>query len=606
MKRLALAVLLLALAPAPASATVPGNEEIFQTIREITSHGPRRVGTPGGRFAVEYVRDKMRGYGLTGVHVEQTPTYGWEALRHRLTVAGQEIPSSPVSYSQSPSRTAEGTTETPPGGLDAPIVDIGTATPAEVRAHDVKGKIVVFDLKFLLPTAGLAPFMEFLWDPEQTMALSPQTMIGANPYITTFTDAVKAAMDAGAVGFVGVLADYFDSDRYYNEFYRKLVVTIPGLWVTKKQGARLRALMAAQPDPRAKLDFATRRFKAKANVVVGFLEGRSKDAVMVQSHHDSGYTGAVEDGSGVAEVLALAKHYGAQGAGRRAKTLMFTTFDSHWSGYHAHAAFAKRHLLDRDPSRDPHRIVANVTLEHIAKAGLVGPDGQLQISDLPEPRGVFENVSPTVKTSMIGAIVRNDLRRTALLNGSVFQPVGIPTDASFAVMAGVPTLSLIAGPVYLYDAADTLDKVLKDELQPVAQAFTEVIDDMDDLPSDQLGAVHPAVAQPLGRAIIENAGGERGTLESQDEVEEQPASRAAPPRACVEGRRGRPVNAVRLRGRLLTFRARRTTRIRIAAGRRVLVRRVRACRRYRVRLRRSVRTVVIKDRRGTTRARRPA
>ena len=39
--------------------------------------------------------------------------------------------------------------------------------------------------------------------------------------------------------FVGVLTDYYDSNRYYNELYRALNVSIPGMWVTKAEGARV-------------------------------------------------------------------------------------------------------------------------------------------------------------------------------------------------------------------------------------------------------------------------------------------------------------------------------------------------------------------------------
>ena len=51
--------------------------------------------------------------------------------------------------------------------------------------------------------------------------------------------------------------------------------------------------------------------KVQYRTVVGHLPGRDKETLMVQSHHDSGFTGAVEDASGVAEVLALPATMGA-------------------------------------------------------------------------------------------------------------------------------------------------------------------------------------------------------------------------------------------------------------------------------------------------------
>lgn len=596
-----------AIARDPVPATLPSDDEIFRTIEEITSKGPRRLGTPGGPFAVNYVKGRFEQYGLQDVHVEETPAWSWEARSHRLTYGGREIPSSPAVYSQSPSARAVGDFDTPAGGLRSPLVDIRGAGAQDVEGRDLNGKIVLFDLDFQLPLAGLLPFTEFMWDPGNTLVSSPKTLTQANPYITNFTSAIQAAQDAGAAGFIGVLGDYFDSHEYHNEFYRRLVVKIPGMWVTKAEGAKLRAQLAADPATPANLVLETTRAEKPASVVVGVLPGKSKDAIMVQTHHDSGHTGAVEDGSGVAEVLALAKHYAAQPAASREKTLLFTTFDSHFTGYQAHFAFVKRHITERDPARDPYRIVANVTLEHIAKAALIGDDGSLQVSDLPEPRGIFENFNPVLKADLIANIVRNDLRRMVLLNGTALQPVGVPTDASGILVAGIPTASLIAGPIYLYDAADTLDKVLKDELQRVAQSFVEFIDRLDESDSETIGITPLSVSLALGREATKAVTGERGTEVSTDRIE----APAVP--ACTPATSGRAVRDARLRaaGRVtrLTFRSRRSQPVRITvrhrSGRTAVLRRltaIRGCRRYRVRLPATVVRVRIAGRGGTVTA----
>lgn len=592
----------------PVPAGLPSDGEIFRTIEEITAKGPRRLGMPGGPFAVNYVKGKFEQYGLQDVHVEETPAWSWEARGHRLTYGGREIPSSPAVYSQSPSARAVGDFDTPAGGLASPLVDIRSASAQDIGKQDLKGKIVLFDLDFQLPLAGLLAFSEFMWDPGNTLISSPRTLTQANPYITNFSSAVKAAQDAGAAGFVGVLGDYFDSHEYNNEFYRRLVVKIPGMWVTKAEGAKLRAQLAADPATPMNLVLKTTRAEKPASVVVGVLPGQSKDAIMVQSHHDSGHTGAVEDGSGVAEVLALAKYYAAQPASSRKKTLMFTTFDSHFTGYQAHFAFVKRHILDRDPARDPYRIVANVTLEHIAKAGLIGDDGKLEISDLPEPRGIFENFNPVLKADLMTNIVRNDLRRMALLNGTVLQPVGLPTDASGIATAGIPTASLISGPIYLYDAADTLDKVAKTELQRVAQSFVEFVDTLDESDSETIGVTPLTASLAVGREAVKGVTGERGTEVSTDRVEAPLVTRCRTTSSgrAVTGARLRPVAGVTH----LTFLSRRAQSLRITlryrSGRTVVVQRllkIRGCRRYQVRLPGTVTRVTLSGRGGPVTAR---
>lgn len=489
-------------APRPTPATLPTDDEIYAKIEELVSHGPRRVGTPGGEFAVNFVESHLRDYGLSGVTVDKAVTYAWEAESHSLAVDGTAFDAFPVAYSQSPTATYVGTSSTPTGGLTAPLIDAGRGSASDVEKLDVNGKIVVFDLRFLAPLVALLPVTEYLYDPNLSLLKSPDTLLTANPYITSFTDAVKAAQDGGAVGFVGILADYFDSNQYYNELYRKLNVRMPGLWVTAKEGARIRSQVAGRSRVPATINLRTKRWKADANSVYGYLPGQSKDTILIQSHHDSVFQGAVEDASGTAEVLALAEHFSQIPISQRRKSLMFMTTDSHFSGYQSHIAFTKKHILQRDPSVNPYRIVADVSLEHVGKAATKAPDGTLRMSELPEPRGVFENVNPILSAKIIQAVRRNDMRRTAILTADALQPVGMPTDASAFFKAGIPTVSLIAGPLYLYDAADTLDKVAKNELQRVARTFSEIVEDLDDAEANTIGNVPLWVSMALGNSLL--------------------------------------------------------------------------------------------------------
>ena len=434
-------------------------------------------------MAADYVRCQFEKLGLEDVHYETATSWNWQSTTSSLLLNGEPIDSSPVLHSfVTPGEPSEFSTG--PEGLTAEIVDVGLGTPAEMTLRDVEGKIVMFDLKFLLPPAGFAAFIEFLWDPGLTI-VEPSFFVG-NPYITTLETAAEAAMEAGAVGFVGVLADYFNSNQYGNEFYRRTEITIPGFWVSPKDGARMRQMMADSQGPsHATLHMQGSREKAEARTVVGFLPGKSMDTIMVQSHHDSVFNGAVEDGSGTAAVLAQAQYFASQPPESREKTLMFATFDSHFTGYQQHRAFVQKYVINKET---PYNIVANVTLEHIGKQGTKDSDGNLVITDQPEIRGVIENLGPTLKASLINSIITHDLRRTAVLQGHVMCPAGLmPTDAGFMCASGVPTVSLIAGPNYLYDAADTLDKVHREDLVPVTKTFIDLIEAIDETPSSLIG-----------------------------------------------------------------------------------------------------------------------
>ncbi|MGA8257082.1 MAG: M28 family peptidase [Nocardioides sp.] len=470
---------------------------MLSTVQDLVDIAPRVTGTRGGRKASSYVADRFRRAGLRDVHFERATSYNWMPSKFGLSVDGQQIDAFPVSHSLIKGESTPGRTTLGALGRTAPIVDIG---PLPLGGIDVRDRFVMFDLKFQLPLAALAAVMEFFWDPALEL-VNATTLLTANPYLTSLESTYADAMSAGAAGVIVVLADYFESNRYHNEFYRGTAFKIPGMFVTRKTGASIRASLRA--DSQATMKLTVVRKEVVARTVVGFLPGRTKDTLMVQSHHDSQGPGAVEDGTGTAEVIALADYYGTlarrPGYVRRDKTLMFITFDTHFTGYQSHIAFAQKYLIQR---RTPYRIVANATIEHVGKKAVIGGRGQLRTLDQSEPRGIFESLNPALKASLAEILVANDLRASALLNASPFLPVGIPTDASFAVLAGIPVASLIAGPLYMYDEADTMDKVDVGQLRPVARAFQQLIDLMDATPSDLIGLAPAPVLDALPLPLL--------------------------------------------------------------------------------------------------------
>ena len=467
----------------PQAHGMPSTDRIYGWTADMTHFGERRTGTPAIEQAAAYVKCKLESLGVENVHYETTPSWKWETTRHALRVNGRAIDSYPAAFTYvKPDQPSVFTTG--PNGMDAPLVDVGAGSATMVNLTDVRGKIVLFDLKFQVPLVAFTPLLEFMWDPQLTIVEKNSFM--GNPYQTNMSSVVKRLMDAGAVGFVGVLSDYFDSNKYHNEYYRRLQVTIPGQWVTKTEGAMLRALMKANKGRvTANMVMDGSRTWAPAHAVIGVLPGKSKDTILVTSHHDSVWNGAVEDASGVASVLAQAQVAASKPASEREKTLMFVTMDSHFTGYQVHQMFAKKYLIDK---ATPYNIVGNVTLEHIGKQGVI-ENGKLVMREQMEVLGVLENLAPSLQKTLKSSIRQHDVRRMGMLSAKLLcsEGIGMPTDASFTCIAGVPTASLIAAPIYLYDQADTLDKVAKDKLQPVAKVFADLIEAMDKTPSDKMG-----------------------------------------------------------------------------------------------------------------------
>ncbi|MGX5697331.1 M28 family peptidase [Agromyces soli] len=468
----------------------PTEASMMTTIEELVAMAPRATGSPGGDAAVEYVERRFAAAGLQ-TEVLEVPSYSWRADVCRLDVGDDALACAPILHSGLAAHDWTGTVQ---HRLEARVVDIGAD---RVRRHDVRGAIVLFDLTFDMTVGHSLPMTLFLHDPGRRV-LRREVLGSRNPYVTSLARTMREAAEAGAVGVIGVLRDYPDSRNYHNEYYRRTLFPLPGVWVTRAEGARLRELLNGAPSARLTLD-VTRR-EVVSRTVIGVLPGRTADAVMVQSHHDSIGPGAVEDASGTAEVIALAEHYGAAArAGvQREKTLLFVTFDTHFTGYQAHREFARRHVLSPGA---PWNIVLNTTIEHIGLRAVEGADGGFASTGETEPRGIFVNVNPAFTWRIGRAVRRHGLHGTSLLGAGLleFFAGGIPTDASFTLVSGVPTVSLISGPLYLYDDADTIDRIDRRQLVPVARFFAEVVDDAERHDGRMLGTMPAALRRLLPR-----------------------------------------------------------------------------------------------------------
>jgi len=484
-----LAWLLAVVAPSSqAQEAAPSDDAIYQHIQQLTSHGPRMPGTVGGQASSDYVRAQFVASGLQRVAFEEAQTLVWSASRWGLQVNGQALPVSPMQHTFHHGVPAAFSTGVQ--GLNAPLVYVGKGAWLDYAFKDVRGKIVVADVPFSqTPITLYRPFTLGIQDSAHTFTWDYMLV---DPYSGgDYPGNYYRAMQAGAAGFVGVLVDNFDSHSYRNEAYASYVqgkaMSMPALWMSPvKGGALIEQIKAAQADAvkgTLRLDGELARQTGRG--VYGYLPGMSDEIVLIESHHDSNTTGAVEDASGAAEVMALARYFGQFPKEKRPRTLMFATMDTHFTDYAVHKAFVKHHVKLGNASGD--KIVAVVSIEHIGNEFLKGPDGRLQATGRLVPSALM--VSTDVKgfeDIAVNAIHSFGLERTFAVSTSLVEWVvggGIPADPDDFFRAGLPVIALVGGPLYLYDDADTLDKVAKQNLNRVARAFVQVVEQVSALPS---------------------------------------------------------------------------------------------------------------------------
>ena len=458
----------------PDDPSFPTKAEMMGWISDLSTIGNNRLpGTSTDDEAREYLIGKFNDIGLANVREEIIDYHDgflyYFASNWGLTVNGQPIPSMYIPNTQ----------PTGPGGISAEVVYVGTSVDPD---EDVAGKIVLADIEMFVLSLDVLRFFAYNgYDPRNTTLglehVAPwvrENFVGRD-YITEQIDlgVYGEAVDGGAIGFIGVTENYPDDTPNYYGPYDNLLKDIPGLWVSKQKGEDIKAIIAAETGQASLvLEGGVDVSRETANVI-GELPGMSDDVIVVGTHHDSPWFGAVEDGSGVAEVLALAKFYSQVEMENREKKMIFILQAGHF-----YNSIGGKHFLENNP-KIADRIVTELHVEHIAKdMDLV--DGEWVDTGYPETRAMFATGNPFLVAASGYAFEKYDLIRSFTLQTET--PLRVPHDGAMYYTAGFPSLGYISGPEWLIHSDDSLDKVADDELVPVAEALAEIIETIQETP----------------------------------------------------------------------------------------------------------------------------
>jgi len=472
------AVLCVAFAPICSAqcsaAEMSSSEEIFGWVRDLCRHPHRRPGTDFGHEAEQYILDKFASFGLSECRLEPIGLTVWTPDRWELTV------STDVTTVRMPCFYIPYTRFTSARGVEADLAYIGDGNATGNAPYDVRGKIVLADLRFgEIPFGPLQGAAHLVYDPERTI---PQTGNKLAPWFRPNWDTTYGLAQAeGAAGFVGVLADMYDNTNAYYAPYDGVMKEVPGLYLGKDDGTRLRnMLQEADSSVRARLTLTGTKKRGTTNNVVGTIPGKTDEVILIGSHHDAPFVGGTEDASGVAVVLALARYFSLFPPKSLEKTLVFVASAGHFFGSIGTDTFIEDHRDDIVK-----RTVAEVHVEHVAKEFDVRDEGIVP-TDRVEMTVIFVSDHPTLIQYTKDAVVKGELDRVLVLPGKGILGDRPPTDASAYFVEGVPTVSYISGPIYLLDENDTLDKVAIEKLEPVASALADLIMRVDATSGDEI------------------------------------------------------------------------------------------------------------------------
>jgi Peptidase family M28 len=443
----------------------PREATIFGWIDEVVAQGIRRPGYEADDWAIDWIAERFRDMGLEDVHTEPVDVLRWEPTDWSLEVVAadgstEELDCFPVPYAA----------PTPEAGLDLELAAYDAADPTRVA-----GKASLYDVRLLrlpgdfMATAGSLPEDTT----PQSRSVDSEGTLGdphVIPFGGEFTQVLEPSMAAGAAAFVGVLSEYpGDSYEYYVPYDAK-ERPLPGVWIRGTDGARLRDLLAAGP-VRVRLAVRSDVRTVESANVVGDLPGADDEVVLIGSHHDGPWASAVEDGSGIALVLAQATYWAAQPTEARPHRLRFLLQGGHMSG----GAGLIRYIADH--AAELSSVVLELHLEHAALE-FATPEGgrasELAPTGLATPRWWFTSRNPDLEAAVLDALTTERLDRSMLVAPDAFGEAP-PTDGAGYHLVGVPLVNFLAAPFYLFDAMDTLDKIDRDHLVPISRAAARIV-----------------------------------------------------------------------------------------------------------------------------------
>ena len=390
------------------NAKLPPVAEMLQWIEEVVAQGIRRPGYPADQWAEEFILRKFESLGLQSVRFEPVDSAFWKDSHAELLVTAN---SGPVAIACFPVPLSN------PTGIEGPLACWDPSDPSAVA-----GKVAVYELRFgslpdefpvlsrRTPGNGSSPspgdLVEAGWafDPDHTFGDGRHRL----PFAPEMQDTMEPAVAAGAVGFVGVLRGYPSGGCQYYVPYDGRFRPIPGVYVSESEGDHLLSLIENGPVA-ARLAVVAERGSTTNRNVVGELPGADDEWVIVGTHHDAPWASAVEDGTGIAMVLAQAAAWAAVPESARPHRLVFVATAAHMSHGAGTRAFIARHreMLEHT--------VLEVHLEHAALDS--PPEGQgLEVASTHvTPRWWFTTENPALERIVWDAIVEHHLDRSLVL-----------------------------------------------------------------------------------------------------------------------------------------------------------------------------------------------
>jgi hypothetical protein len=447
--------------PLPKGAEAYADVDAFAikaTIGEITSisrksrddgnqYWGRIPGTPYDRMTEDYVMDRFKKLGLKDVRrqeIDMRPLWYPTAWSAEAIAGGKTVKlASAFPITESPAAKGD--------GITAPIVWVGLGTAADFQGREVKGKAV--------------------------MIYSSATP-GGRDHSADWSGAIKRANDAGAAL---ILVEMGFPGNAQSEPEGAVGTNAPTITITTDDANIIRDQLDKGDQVSLHLKLETEeREGLKTGNTWAVLPGASEEQILVMAHTDSFFEGAMDNASGIAMMLDIARHYAAMPQAQRPRTFVFLTTPDH------HHGSAGIHWV-RD-NYDWSKVALIINSEHPSQTLLYNLDAGLMTANEISARRWFVGGSDQLR-----GIVRNSLREfgVATYRKSEMQPGGELSQ----IYMKAPSFHIIDHVIY-HTTLDTADLVPAWGLEDATRAFLKIIDTVNTMKKEEIAAAPANLADP--------------------------------------------------------------------------------------------------------------
>lgn len=396
------------------------SRELAGDLAELCALGGRFCGTESEARARAWLRERLAAAAGGAVTGHRMDYEGWQ--RESATLTRLRAGTPPLlchSLVRSPA--------TPPGGLEAEVVDLGRGTLEDFQANerDIPGRVALVRHEYMFATGHVHRRRKYLWARER----------GAAGFLI-------AGPLPGQVLVTGSSGDGGPDD-------------IPAAGIARESAAELARVGGKHA--RARLEIRTRRAPTHAENLLAEIPGRGPEWVLLSAHidgHDLAQS-AMDNASGLAVALEVTRALApvVPSLQRGLRVGFFTLEEWGLAGSRIYADALSEAECDR--------IAVNVNLDSVAGS-----------SWLTALTSGFSELDPFLNAaaSECGLAIRT------------FRPLMANSDHYNFARRGIPALRLVAGfdepdsrLRYLLTPADTLDKIAPSEPKMAALLTSEIV-----------------------------------------------------------------------------------------------------------------------------------